>query len=574
MDELPVGNFLPDVIICQIFKYLRLIDIQNASLTCKAWGRNGTATIRRLQDSFMYKKRFLWQRIVHPSNIRHPIEDRIDSAMCFSPSMNSVYLFGGTNLRRVAAFNDMFRFDMDRLCWSRVITKHSIPQPKGQATMTRWGSNCMVVYGGNGPKPPSFATSPFHSEVYLYYIDEASWTLMSTTNEGPRLSGHAAIVMHDHLIVFGGRLAEQVANHTLYAFDLKKAIWKMPKIQGVAPNGRYGATFVPITSGKLLLANGVPFLKDRQPEPNEMANSNWILSFNPEDFDGPWTWTKKLVHGLKCDDTEEMRNSCSAVAWWEYNGRIRLASLGTSPKPQTSRDTLFAKEYKNIEDEMRRLFNEMKANLERCFRERIEKLKRIREGLAKSDDELLDPNLSFLSSGGYRLNVSNLWNRAQEAKMMEVNREEGLGLCKLDARMRSIETRSAQTTISVVRESKEACLLDDTDLADIVRAIRQSINSLQLDYYSKPFEPPEGSLRFLLRRACLPRFSLFLADVTNILKEDTLVWEAQPIEMRASPLSNRFSFLAAKGELLLHGGITGNESCVGGAYLLSLDREG
>lgn len=51
-------------------------------------------------------------RIALPSDTRHPTEDRVDSALCFSSSANSIYLFGGTNLKREAAFNDIFRFDL------------------------------------------------------------------------------------------------------------------------------------------------------------------------------------------------------------------------------------------------------------------------------------------------------------------------------------------------------------------------------------------------------------------------------------------------------------------------------
>ncbi|TRY55703.1 hypothetical protein DNTS_010276 [Danionella cerebrum] len=112
-----------------------------------------------------------------------PITQRFSHSACYCDSNQSMYVFGGcTQSSCNAAFNDLWRLDLNSKEWIRPLASGSYPSPKAGATLV------------------------MSNEVWVLDLEQWSWSKPSISGPSPHpRGGQSQIVMDDKtLLILGG----------------------------------------------------------------------------------------------------------------------------------------------------------------------------------------------------------------------------------------------------------------------------------------------------------------------------------------------------------------------------------
>ncbi|XP_027765245.1 F-box only protein 42, partial [Empidonax traillii] len=260
-----------------------------------------------------------------------PITQRFSHSACYYDPNQSMYVFGGcTQSSCNAAFNDLWRLDLNSKEWIRPLASGSYPSPKAGATLVVY-KDLLVLFGGwTRPSPyPLHQPERFFDEIHTYSPSKNWWNCIMTTHGPPPMAGHSSCVIEDKMIVFGGSLGSRQMSNDVWVLDLEQWAWSKPNISGPSPHPRGGQSQIVIDNETILILGGCG-------GPNALFKDAWLLHMQAN----PWTWQPLKVenedHGapeLWCHPACRV-GQCVVVFSQAPSGRAPLSpSLNSRPSP-------------------------------------------------------------------------------------------------------------------------------------------------------------------------------------------------------------------------------------------------
>ncbi|MEE6482254.1 hypothetical protein FKM82_013208 [Ascaphus truei] len=325
---------LPEEVLEYILSFLSPYqEHKTAALVCKQWYRliKGVAHqcyhgfIKAVQDGNIQ-----WESRTYPYP-GTPITQRFSHSACYYDSNQSMYVFGGcTQSSCNAAFNDLWRLDLNSKEWIRPLASGSYPSPKAGATLVVY-KELLVLFGGwTRPSPyPLHQPERFFDEIHTYSPSKNWWNCIVTTHGPPPMAGHSSCVIGDKMIVFGGSLGSRQMSNDVWALDLEHWSWSKPNITGPCPHPRGGQSQIVIDHETILILGGCG-------GPNALFKDAWLLHMQCN----PWTWQQLKVeneeHGapeLWCHPACRV-GQCVVVFSQAPSGRAPLSpSMNSRPSP-------------------------------------------------------------------------------------------------------------------------------------------------------------------------------------------------------------------------------------------------
>ncbi|XP_023686023.2 F-box only protein 42-like [Paramormyrops kingsleyae] len=325
---------LPEEVLEYILSFLSPYqEHKMAALVCKQWYRliKGVAYqcyhgfLRAVQEGCIQ-----WESRTFPYP-GTPITQRFSHSACYYDLNQSMYVFGGcTQSSCNAAFNDLWRLDLNSKEWIRPLASGSYPSPKAGATLVIY-KDLLVLFGGwTRPSPyPLHQPERFFDEIHTYSPSKNWWNCFVTTHGPPPMAGHSSSVIGGCMVVFGGSLGARQMSNEVWVLDLEQWSWFKPSVSGPAPHPRGGQSQIVIDDETLLILGGCG-------GPNTLLKDAWLLHMSAS----PWKWQQLRVenddHGapeLWCHPACRV-GQCVVVFSQAPSGRAPLSpSLNSRPSP-------------------------------------------------------------------------------------------------------------------------------------------------------------------------------------------------------------------------------------------------
>ncbi|NP_001087902.1 F-box only protein 42 [Xenopus laevis] len=317
---------------------------KSAALVCKQWYRLIKGVAHQCYHGFIkavQEGNIQWESRTYPYP-GTPITQRFSHSASYYDANQSMYVFGGcTQSSCNAAFNDLWRLDLNSKEWIRPLASGSYPSPKAGATLVVY-KELLILFGGwTRPSPyPSHQPERFFDEIHTYSPSKNWWNCIVTTHGPPPMAGHSSCVIGDKMIVFGGSLGSRQMSNDVWVLDLEHWLWSKPTITGTCPHPRGGQSQIVIDSEAILILGGCG-------GPNALFKDAWLLHMHQS----PWTWQQLKVeneeHGapeLWCHPACRV-GQCVVVFSQAPSGRAPLSpSLNSRPSPISATPSALAPE--------------------------------------------------------------------------------------------------------------------------------------------------------------------------------------------------------------------------------------
>lgn len=174
---------------------------------------------------------------------------------------NSMYIFGGTD--GVQEFNRTLVIDLNTNKIRQIAGESpNCPPPLDSHTACLYEDGTaawMIVFGG-------FAVGERSNKVYSLNLGSEKWKEAHTSKGPEGRSNHSAVIVKDHMYIFGGTSEEGEKLCDLWRLDLRTYAWEELKPTGDVPSGRSGHSAV-VYSDVMIIFGG---MKDITKETNDM----------------------------------------------------------------------------------------------------------------------------------------------------------------------------------------------------------------------------------------------------------------------------------------------------------------
>ncbi|KAL8162802.1 hypothetical protein V2J09_014291 [Rumex salicifolius] len=129
----------------------------------------------------------------------------------------------------------VWAFDTETECWSLMEAKGDVPIARSGHTAVRVGSH-LILFGGEDSKRRKL------NDLHMFDLKSMTWLPLHCTGTGPSpRSNHVASIYDDKILfIFGGSSKSKPLND-LYSLDFEKMIWSRVKAQGSIPSPRSGS---------------------------------------------------------------------------------------------------------------------------------------------------------------------------------------------------------------------------------------------------------------------------------------------------------------------------------------------
>ncbi|XP_066190544.1 F-box only protein 42 isoform X3 [Sylvia atricapilla] len=252
---------LPEEVLEYILSFLSPYqEHKTAALVCKQWYRLIKGVAHQCYHGFIkavQEGNIQWESRTYPYP-GTPITQRFSHSACYYDANQSMYVFGGcTQSSCNAAFNDLWRLDLNSKEWIRPLASGSYPSPKAGATLVVY-KDLLVLFGGwTRPSPyPLHQPERFFDEIHTYSPSKNWWNCIMTTHGPPPMAGHSSCVIKDKMIVFGGSLGSRQMSNDVWVLDLEQWAWSKPSISGPSPHPRGGQSQIVIDNETILILGG------------------------------------------------------------------------------------------------------------------------------------------------------------------------------------------------------------------------------------------------------------------------------------------------------------------------------
>ncbi|XP_048840046.1 F-box only protein 42-like isoform X2 [Brienomyrus brachyistius] len=325
---------LPEEVLEYILSFLSPYqEHKTAALVCKQWYRLIKGVAHQCYHGFLravQEGNIQWESRTYPYP-GTPITQRFSHSACYYDLNQSMYVFGGcTQSSCNAAFNDLWRLDLNSKEWIRPLASGSYPSPKAGATLVVF-RDILVLFGGwTRPSPyPLHQPERFFDEIHTYSPSKNWWNCIVTTHGPPPMAGHSTSVIGSRMVVFGGSLGARQMSNDVWVLDLEHWSWSKPSISGPTPHPRGGQSQIVIDDKTLLILGGCG-------GPNALLKDAWLLHMGAP----PWSWQQLRVENeefgapeLWCHPACRV-GQCVVVFSQAPSGRAPLSpSLNSRPSP-------------------------------------------------------------------------------------------------------------------------------------------------------------------------------------------------------------------------------------------------
>ncbi|CAB3402241.1 unnamed protein product [Caenorhabditis bovis] len=582
---------LPSTVIRRILTSLRQPEIDSFTKAFPFYQSVCDLELKTMETQFERRKYFKWNRCLHSTSIEGNSEelvaDRVAGAIAYHPPDKAIYLFGGEPLladpgiwpetrRRGAVFNDIWKFDLTTLKWSRVIVPSPpYPEARCNASLISWNDE-LVLYGGS--QYGYDGAVPIFNDVFVYNPKANTWREMRTENPGPKRCGHSVVISGDYMILYGGNRVptydnQPLSTSDLFLLNLVTEKWFNVKLhqnrtfygsiddydklsnprEQYFPNLHQAKSkLVKIRDGLLLIVGEM--MRDEYGSAlvisyayPEFARFKWKRVENI----GRWWNMKKNSRRMEIDNTCPNRNFWQTAVIQNEN-TIRLVSLGKLRSSLITKNELTLR-YDLVKKRCIKFIDAMRSQLERGLQERIAAIEDFErefdrdlsiecEGIACKLTNVFADQQQIRSVVGTKLKVPTM-----NGFRMDVASEEGI--------------------------QWEGAELDDIDIYELKQLIREMVQQLHNRFYPTNVDNPCSYLSVANR--ALRRMAVYTAEIkTDVTFEQfpKIEWVAQPIQYRAAPDTEMYSLTGAHHEVVMHGGrVYCNEvfSHMGYTYLLT-----
>lgn len=160
----------------------------------------------------------------------------------------TVLLVGG-ELNPASDRVEVWSFDVETECWTKVATKGEIPVARSGQSVTRAGS-ILIMFGGETPKGQKL------NDLHILDLKSLMWLPLHTLGTGPSpRTKHCAAMYDDRfLLIFGGTSKSKPLGD-LCALDFETMEWSKLKTKGTIPSPRSGHAGV-LVGDKWYIAGG------------------------------------------------------------------------------------------------------------------------------------------------------------------------------------------------------------------------------------------------------------------------------------------------------------------------------
>lgn len=199
-------------------------------------------------------------------------------------------------------FNDLWSLSLNDKTWSKPLTSGNYPPPKACASMVSYQSKLYLFAGWTHCSAyPLNQDWKLFNDLHEFDLVQNKWRLVKPTNADqsvpPPLAGHAASVIGNRMIVYGGLLYSQgtnfnpiCVNRDLWIYELDTNRWTRKELVpgDEHPSPRYGHTQIVLDDHSLAVIGGCS-------SPKVLYNDIWILKLDLDDPNANWFWRKVTI---------------------------------------------------------------------------------------------------------------------------------------------------------------------------------------------------------------------------------------------------------------------------------------
>ncbi|XP_024392053.1 uncharacterized protein [Physcomitrium patens] len=144
---------------------------------------------------------------------------------------------------------EVWSFDLEMECWTRITAKGEIPAARSGQSVTRAGS-ILIMFGGETPKGQKL------NDLHILDLKSLMWLPLHTSGSGPSPRTKHCAAMYDdrYLLIFGGASKSKPLND-LFALDFETMEWSKMKTKGITPSPRSGHAGI-LVGDKWYIAGG------------------------------------------------------------------------------------------------------------------------------------------------------------------------------------------------------------------------------------------------------------------------------------------------------------------------------
>ncbi|XP_024379765.1 uncharacterized protein [Physcomitrium patens] len=160
----------------------------------------------------------------------------------------TVLLIGG-EMNPASDKVEVWSFDLETECWSKIAAKGEIPTARSGQSVTRAGS-ILIMFGGETPKGQKL------NDLHILDLKSLMWLPLNTVSTGPSpRSKHCATMYDDRfLLIFGGSSKSKYLDDVC-ALDFETVEWSKMKTKGIDPSPRSGHASI-LVGDKWYIAGG------------------------------------------------------------------------------------------------------------------------------------------------------------------------------------------------------------------------------------------------------------------------------------------------------------------------------
>ncbi|KJH51007.1 hypothetical protein DICVIV_02865 [Dictyocaulus viviparus] len=452
--------------------------------------------------------------------------------------------------------------------------------PRGLHTMVYHEKECaMYVFGGEAPdwrlQSDSCGPASFND---LWRLD-----MLPTTNDGPNLAGHASCMHGDLFIVQGGEVSTCEVSYRVSVLDMQSKRWfhaplpgfptvlhrsavsSIPRLAPLILRNLlsyyktmdqyipYYFSFVVGSSSLIVLREGCLLATGENMRDNISKNISILFVFDPKDPERV-QWQYKLIPGIGrwwppvgLSPPPSNRNF-GGIAVICCDRLIRLVSLGIPQKG--SKDSRCNIIYDSVQKRTTDFIKFVRCILE-AEMSRREQMRRYCFENNTAEKESSDKLSEVIHQDGIYCELGRCYLSAAEVQ----NCKEARFLCK----PRTIDLVTITVAVDPHTESQRLTPLDEVDISELKLRLRTMIAQLHMKYYStRPdvlLSPNLPSRNSSFRRMVVFTAEIPVGEELDPLRDLQIIeWIPQIVQYGGPPETRKYCLVAARGEVVLHGG--------------------
>ena len=142
-----------------------------------------------------------------------------------------IYVFGGKDENgKVSNLMKILTFSNNKVLWEFPKIKGTPPSPRFGHTMLLYEKlGLLIIYGGTNGKSEDKVSMENPNHVFVFSLELMAWMATLSVGKFPKSMryNHAAAIMGDSLVIFGGLEAKTYASDELLIADIGRSYFRI-----------------------------------------------------------------------------------------------------------------------------------------------------------------------------------------------------------------------------------------------------------------------------------------------------------------------------------------------------------